>query len=122
MGNEAIPRGAIEAGIGVATCYPGTPSSEIPDTFFTLYQEAGFYFEYSTNEKVALEVAGGAAISGVRSMCTMKHVGMNVASDALMTIVDHLVWGKLSSGLGKKLSRLAQGAKNLFDLNHQIDR
>ena len=86
LGNEAIARGAIEAGIGVATCYPGTPSSEIPDTFFTLYQEAGFYFEYSTNEKVALEVAGGAAISGVRSMCTMKHVGMNVASDALMTL------------------------------------
>jgi len=86
LGNEAIARGAIEAGIGVATCYPGTPSSEISDTFFTLYQEAGFYFEYSTNEKVALEVAGGAAISGVRSMCTMKHVGMNVASDALMTL------------------------------------
>lgn len=86
LGNEAIARGAIEAGIGVATCYPGTPSSEIPDTFFTLYQEAGFYFEYSTNEKVALEVAAGAAISGVKSMCTMKHVGMNVASDALMTI------------------------------------
>jgi len=86
LGNEAIARGAIEAGIGVATCYPGTPSSEIPDTFFTLYQEAGFYFEYSTNEKVALEVASGAAVSGVRSICTMKHVGMNVASDALMTM------------------------------------
>jgi len=86
LGNEAIARGAIEAGIGVASCYPGTPSSEIPDTFFTLYRAAGFYFEYSTNEKVALEVAAGAAISGVRSMVTMKHVGMNVASDALMTI------------------------------------
>jgi len=86
LGNEAIARGAIEAGIGVASCYPGTPSSEIPDTFFTLYRDAGFYFEYSTNEKVALEVAAGAAISGVRSMVTMKHVGMNVASDALMTI------------------------------------
>ncbi len=86
LGNEAIARGAIEAGIGVASCYPGTPSSEIPDTFFTLYRDAGFYFEYSTNEKVALEVAAGAAISGVRSICTMKHVGMNVASDALMTM------------------------------------
>ena len=84
LGNEAIARGAIEAGIGVATCYPGTPSSEIPDTLFTLYKEAGFYFEYSTNEKVAFEVASGAAVSGVRSLCTMKHVGMNVASDALM--------------------------------------
>jgi len=86
LGNEAIARGAIEAGIGLASCYPGTPSSEIPDTFFSLYQEAGFYFEYSTNEKVALEVAAGAAISGVRSIVTMKHVGMNVASDALMTM------------------------------------
>jgi len=86
LGNEAIARGAIEAGIAVASCYPGTPSSEIPDTFFTLYKDAGFYFEYSTNEKVALEVAAGAAISGVRSICTMKHVGMNVASDALMTM------------------------------------
>jgi len=86
LGNEAIVRGAIEAGIGLASCYPGTPSSEIPDTFFTLYQEAGFYFEYSTNEKVALEVAAGATVSGVRSIVTMKHVGMNVASDALMTM------------------------------------
>jgi indolepyruvate ferredoxin oxidoreductase alpha subunit len=86
LGNEAIARGAIEAGIGVASCYPGTPSSEIPDTFFSLYQEAGFYFEYSTNEKVALEVAAGAAVSGVRSIVTMKHVGMNVASDALNTM------------------------------------
>jgi len=86
LGNEAIARGAIEAGIAVASCYPGTPSSEIPDNFFTMFKEGGFYFEYSTNEKVALEVAAGAAISGVRSICTMKHVGMNVASDALMTM------------------------------------
>ena len=86
LGNEAIARGAIEAGIGVATCYPGTPSSEIPDSFFAMLKEGGFYFEYSTNEKVALEVAAGAAISGVRSICTMKHVGMNVASDSLMTL------------------------------------
>ena len=86
LGNEAIARGAIEAGVGVASCYPGTPSSEIPDNFFAMFKEAGFYFEYSTNEKVALEVAAGAAISGVRSIVTMKHVGMNVASDSLMTM------------------------------------
>ena len=86
LGNEAIARGAVEAGIAFATCYPGTPSSEIPDNFFAMYKEGGFYFEYSTNEKVALEVAAGAAISSVRSMCTMKHVGMNVASDSLMTL------------------------------------
>jgi indolepyruvate ferredoxin oxidoreductase alpha subunit len=86
LGNEAIARGAIEAGIGVATCYPGTPSSEIPDNLFAMFKEGGFYFEYSTNEKVALEVAAGAAISGVRSICTMKHVGLNVASDSLVTL------------------------------------
>jgi len=86
LGNEAIARGAVEAGVAVATCYPGTPSSEIGDNFFAMYKEGGFYFEYSTNEKVALEVAAGAAISGVRSVCTMKHVGMNVASDSLMTL------------------------------------
>jgi indolepyruvate ferredoxin oxidoreductase alpha subunit len=86
LGNEAVARGAIEAGIGVATCYPGTPSSEIPDNFFAMFKEGGFYFEYSTNEKVALEVAAGAAISGVRSICTMKHVGINVASDSLVTL------------------------------------
>ncbi len=86
LGNDAIARGAIEAGIAIATCYPGTPSSEIPDNFFAMFREGGFYFEYSTNEKVALEVAAGAAISGIRSMCTMKHVGMNVASDTLMTL------------------------------------
>ncbi|HUU39863.1 MAG TPA: thiamine pyrophosphate-dependent enzyme, partial [Desulfatiglandales bacterium] len=86
LGNEAIARGAFEAGMAVATCYPGTPSSEISDNFFAMYHEGDFYFEYSTNEKVALEVAAGAAISGLRSICTMKHVGMNVASDALITL------------------------------------
>ncbi len=86
LGNEAIARGAFEAGIGMATCYPGTPSSEIPDNFFSMQKEAGFYFEYSTNEKVALEMAAGAALSGLRSICTMKHVGMNVAADALLTL------------------------------------
>lgn len=92
LGNEAITRGAIEAGIDVATTYPGTPSTEIADTFshiakyFTKQKkEPPFYFEYSTNEKVALEIAGAASISGLRSLTCMKHVGLNVASDTLMT-------------------------------------
>jgi len=86
LGNEAIVRGALEAGIGFATCYPGTPSSEIGDSFFRIAAESDLYFEYSTNEKVALETAAGAAVSGVRSMCSMKHVGLNVAADPLMTL------------------------------------
>ncbi len=86
LGNEAIARGAIEAGLAVATTYPGTPSSEISLNFFEISQESDLYFEYSTNEKVALEVAAASANAGVRSMCVMKHVGMNVAADALITL------------------------------------
>ncbi|WP_028323766.1 indolepyruvate ferredoxin oxidoreductase subunit alpha [Desulfatirhabdium butyrativorans] len=86
LGNEAIARGAIEAGVAVATTYPGTPSSEISLNFFQMSQECDLYFEYSTNEKVALEVAAATANCGVRSMCMMKHVGLNVAADALMTL------------------------------------
>jgi indolepyruvate ferredoxin oxidoreductase alpha subunit len=86
LGNEAIARGAIEAGVAVASTYPGTPSSEISLQFFQVSQESNLYFEYSTNEKVAMEVAAAAANSGIRSMCVMKHVGVNVAADALMTL------------------------------------
>ncbi|MBW2358824.1 MAG: indolepyruvate ferredoxin oxidoreductase subunit alpha, partial [Deltaproteobacteria bacterium] len=86
LGNEAIARGALEAGVSFATCYPGTPSSEIPEQFFKISQETDLYFEYSTNEKVALEVGAAAAIAGLRTMVTMKHVGLNVASDPLMTL------------------------------------
>ena len=86
LGNEAIARGAIEAGVAVASTYPGTPSSEISLQFFQTSRESDLYFEYSTNEKVAMEVAAAAANSGVRSMCVMKHVGVNVAADALMTL------------------------------------
>ena len=86
LGNEAIARGALEAGVAFATCYPGTPSSEIPEQFFAISRETDLYFEYSTNEKVAMEVGAGAAISGLRTMVTMKHVGLNVAADPLMTL------------------------------------
>jgi indolepyruvate ferredoxin oxidoreductase alpha subunit len=86
LGNEAIARGAIEAGVAFTSTYPGTPSSEISTNFFQMARESDLYFEYCTNEKVAMEVAAAAANSGVRSMCVMKHVGVNVAADALMTL------------------------------------
>ncbi len=86
LGNEAIARGALEAGVAFTTCYPGTPSSEIPEQFFKISQETDLYFEYSTNEKVAMEVGAAAAISGLRTMVTLKHVGLNVAADPLMTL------------------------------------
>jgi indolepyruvate ferredoxin oxidoreductase alpha subunit len=91
LGNEAIVRGALEAGLAFATCYPGTPSAPRCPTPFTgsrsrIQTQAAYYFEYSANEKVALEVAAGAAVSGLRTLCTMKHVGLNVAADPLMTL------------------------------------
>lgn len=86
LGNEAIARGAIEAGVAFGATYPGTPSSEISLNLFQISQESDLYFEYSTNEKVALEVAAGAANSGLRTFCIMKHVGLNVAADPLMTL------------------------------------
>ncbi|NLH51057.1 MAG: indolepyruvate ferredoxin oxidoreductase subunit alpha [Myxococcales bacterium] len=86
LGNEAIVRGALEAGVGFMSTYPGTPSSEIGDTFAKLHGDAGVVFEYSVNEKVALEVAGAAAAAGVRTLVAMKHVGVNVAADPLMTL------------------------------------
>ena len=91
-GNEAIARGAYEAGCHVATAYPGTPSTEILENVST-YQE--IYSEWSTNEKVALEVAAGASIAGARSLCAMKHVGLNVAADPLYTIAYEGVNGGL---------------------------
>jgi indolepyruvate ferredoxin oxidoreductase alpha subunit len=86
LGNEAIARGAIEAGVAFTSTYPGTPSSEISANFFQMARESDLYFEYCPNEKIAMEVAAAAANSGVRSMCVMKHVGVNVAADALMTL------------------------------------
>ncbi len=86
LGNEAIVRGAIEGGVRFVAAYPGTPSSEIIDRFYQLAPEAGIYVEYSVNEKVSMETACAAALSGVRSLCSMKHVGLNVAADAFMTL------------------------------------
>ncbi|MGQ9566147.1 MAG: indolepyruvate ferredoxin oxidoreductase subunit alpha [Candidatus Bathyarchaeales archaeon] len=86
LGNEAIARGILETSIGVMTTYPGTPASEIADSIALVAKEAGVYMEYSTNEIVALETAAGAAICKVRALTAMKHVGLNVAADALMTL------------------------------------
>jgi indolepyruvate ferredoxin oxidoreductase alpha subunit len=82
LGNEAYARGAYEAGVTVAAAYPGTPSTEITENLVK-YDE--IKAQWSPNEKVALEVAVGAAIGGARAICCMKHVGMNVAADPLFT-------------------------------------
>ncbi len=86
LGNEAVCRGALEAGLDFATTYPGTPSSEVADTFFGIARKAGIYFEYSTNEKVAMEAAAGASFSGLKSIVSMKHFGLNVTADSFLPI------------------------------------
>jgi indolepyruvate ferredoxin oxidoreductase alpha subunit len=83
LGNEAFARGAYEAGCKVSAAYPGTPSTEISENIVK-YDE--IYSEWSPNEKVAMEVAIGASISGVRALASMKHVGLNVAADPLFTV------------------------------------
>lgn len=84
MGNEAIARGALEAGVSVVSGYPGTPSSEVIERLSEVARERNLYVEWSTNEKVALEVAAAASFAGLRSMCVMKQNGVNVASDFLL--------------------------------------
>lgn len=85
MGNEAIAFGAIKAGVNVVTGYPGTPSTEVLETV-ARNNPGDIYVEWSVNEKVAMEVAGGAAYGGARALVTMKQVGLNVASDPLMSL------------------------------------
>lgn len=92
LGNEAIARGAWEAGVKVSSAYPGTPSTEISESLVK-YEEV--YAEWAPNEKVATEVAIGTCISGVRSMCCMKHVGVNVAADPLYT----MSYGGVNAGM-----------------------
>ena len=84
MGNEAIARGALEAGVSVISGYLGTPSSEVIERLAEVALERNLYAEWSTNEKVAMEVAMGAAYTGARAMVSMKHVGLNVAADPFM--------------------------------------
>lgn len=84
LGNEAIARGAYEAGVKVSAAYPGTPSTEISESLVQYRDD--LYCEWSPNEKVATEVAIGASVSGVRAMACMKHVGFNVAADPAYTV------------------------------------
>jgi len=86
MGNEAIARGAIEAGLQLMAAYPGTPSSEVCEALIEAHGEADYYIEWSTNEKIAFEVAAGAAQVGARSITAMKNAGLNVAMDTYMTL------------------------------------
>jgi TPP-dependent indolepyruvate ferredoxin oxidoreductase alpha subunit len=85
-GDEAVARGAIEATVKVAASYPGTPATEILEALAEAAKELDFYAEWSINEIVATEVAAGASMAGVRSIVSMKHVGLNVAADAAMTL------------------------------------
>lgn len=84
LGNEAVARGAYEAGCTVASAYPGTPSTEITEAIAKQYDE--IYSEWAPNEKVSMEVAIGASFGGARAICAMKHVGLNVAADPLFTV------------------------------------
>src|SRR5512142_3221129 len=84
MGNEAIARGALEAGVNVAAGYPGTPSSEIIENLSRVAKDRNLYVEWSTNEKVSLEVAAAASFANLRALCAMKQNGVNVASDFLL--------------------------------------
>ena len=86
-GNEAIARGAYEAGAKVCSAYPGTPSTEVFENLAQYRDD--LYCEWAPNEKVATEVAYGASIGGVRSLCAMKHVGVNVAADPIFTATFH---------------------------------
>lgn len=95
MGNEGIARGAIEAGVRVATGYPGTPSTEIIDTLAEVGPKFGMHVEWSTNEHVALEVASGAAQCNARALCAMKHNGLSVVCDMLT----HISLRDISGGL-----------------------
>ena len=95
MGNEAIARGALEAGIDVAAGYPGTPSSEIVENLSKVAKERNLYVEWSTNEKISLEVAAAASFANLRALCAMKQNGVNVASDFLL----HLAGSGVRKGL-----------------------
>ena len=86
MGNGAIALGALAAGVGVVAGYPGTPSSEIIETIQKFNREGKVHLEWSVNEKAALEVAAGASYAGVRTLVTMKQMGLNVAADPLMSV------------------------------------
>lgn len=86
LGDEAVVIGALESGVGFVSHYPGSPAAEIGDVFYKIKDDYGVYVEYSTNEIVALEAGAGAAFSGIRTLVSMKHFGLNVGMDALIPI------------------------------------
>lgn len=91
-GDQAVARGALEAGVGYFATYPGTPASGIGDSLYGVKDSLdGFYFEYSINEKIAFEGAIGAALTGVRSLVAMKHLGLNVASDPMHHLSNRMI-------------------------------
>ncbi|MFQ5463908.1 MAG: indolepyruvate ferredoxin oxidoreductase subunit alpha [Phycisphaerae bacterium] len=86
IGNLAIVRGALEAGVRFVSCYPGTPSSEIGDAFARFAHQEDIFFEYSINEKITVEIAFAASLTGARSLCSMKHLGLSYAGDPIATM------------------------------------
>jgi indolepyruvate ferredoxin oxidoreductase alpha subunit len=124
LGNEAIVRGAIEAGVEFVSQYPGTPSSDVGDSFYKLKNEIlkfnpNFYFEYSVNEKVALEAAAGAAFSGVKSLASFKNFGLNVASDFFFPLSQIRLPGQLVIFIADDPSCWSS-AQSEQDTRHQI--
>ena len=117
MGNSAIARGVLEAGVKVAAGYPGTPSSEIIENLAKVANKAGLYVEWSVNEKVSLEVAAAGSFAGLRSLCVMKQNGVHVASDFLL----HLALSGTRAGMvliacddPGALSSVNEGESRLF--------
>lgn len=121
LGNEAIAEAALEAGITVASAYPGTPSTEILEYLSNVSKDV-FHAEWSINEKVALETAAGASYAGVRALCAMKHVGLNVAMDPFMTLAYTGVRGGLvvvvADDPGMHSSQNEQDSRHLVDAAH----
>jgi indolepyruvate ferredoxin oxidoreductase, alpha subunit len=109
-GNEAVARGAFEAGVKVAAGYPGTPSTEVMDYTHERYPD--IYCEWSTNEKVAMEVAIGASFAGYRSFALMKTVGLNVAADALCGAAGSQINGGLVIAVSDDVGRIAGDDNN----------
>ncbi len=101
MGNEAIGLGAVRAGVKVVSGYPGTPSTEVLETV-AKHNPGDIYVEWSVNEKAGMEVAAAAAYTGARTMVTMKQVGLNVASDPLMSLAYVGVKGGMVGSGGRR--------------------
>jgi indolepyruvate ferredoxin oxidoreductase alpha subunit len=87
LGNDAVVRGALESGVEFVSTYPGTPASEVGNTFYSIYKQAKVHFEYSTNEKTAMEAAIGSSMSGLKTLVAMKNFGVNVASESLLPLL-----------------------------------